>query len=228
MAPVARELSLHLGVLEPLQTKNSLEGQVQELKRILEEWGNPPLALVGYSWGAWLAFLLAARHPKLVQKLILVSSSPFEEIYAPQILENRLSRLDREEREEVGRLQKRMKDPANFARFGELMSKADFYDPLPLSAGEVELRPEIYEAVWPEGKELRKNGLLLQAGNKIECPVVAIHGDHDPHPAEGVEKPLSGILKQFRFVLLKKCGHTPWMEKQARDQFFEVLRLELG
>ncbi len=31
MAPVARELSTHGGVLEPLQTATSVEGQVEEL-----------------------------------------------------------------------------------------------------------------------------------------------------------------------------------------------------
>ena len=34
MAPVARELSSITGVLEPLQTKYSLEGQVQELREV--------------------------------------------------------------------------------------------------------------------------------------------------------------------------------------------------
>ncbi len=35
MAPVARELSSIMGVLEPLQTATSLEGQVQELHNVL-------------------------------------------------------------------------------------------------------------------------------------------------------------------------------------------------
>jgi pimeloyl-ACP methyl ester carboxylesterase len=57
--------------------------------------------------------------------------------------------------------------------------------------------------------------------------VVAIHGDYDPHPAEGVEKPLDSVLRRFRFVLLKNCGHRPWAERQARDAFYRVLEEEL-
>ena len=57
--------------------------------------------------------------------------------------------------------------------------------------------------------------------------MVAIHGDYDPHPAEGVQKPLSALIEEFRFVLLKKCGHTPWLERQAQEEFYKVLEEEL-
>ena len=57
--------------------------------------------------------------------------------------------------------------------------------------------------------------------------VLSIHGNHDPHPAEGVQKPLTAVLADFRFVLLERCGHTPWLERQARDEFYRVLRTEL-
>ena len=228
MAPVAQELSAKWGVLEPLQTRDSVGGQVEELKLALEEMATTPAVVAGYSWGAWLGFLLAARHPALVKKLILISSGPFEEKYAPQILKTRLQRLSKKERDDAEFLMTRMhEDPLAFGLFGEMMAKGDFYDPLPMRPEGVELRPDIHKSVWAEGKELRKSGKLLEEAKAIHCPVVAIHGDHDPHPAEGVQKPLSTVLKDFRFILLEKCGHTPWMEKQARDEFFRVLSGEL-
>jgi len=57
--------------------------------------------------------------------------------------------------------------------------------------------------------------------------VVALHGDYDPHPAEGVQKPLAATLKNFRFILLEKCGHKPWIERQSRDKFYAILKEEL-
>jgi len=71
------------------------------------------------------------------------------------------------------------------------------------------------------------SGKLLELGKSIKCPVVAIHGDYDPHPAEGVAEPLSRILKDFRFILLEKCGHRPWLERSARDRFYSILKQEL-
>lgn len=227
MAPVAQELSGSHGVLEPLQTKDSVEGQVEELKLVLEEMASVPAVLAGYSWGAWLGFLLAARHPALVKKLILISSGPFEEKYVSQMMETRLHRLSKKEQDDVKFLMARPEDPLAFSLMGELFSKADFYDPLPMHPEGLELKPEIFKSVWKEAAELRKSGRLLEEASAIRCPVVALHGDHDPHPAEGVQKPLAGALKDFRFVLLEKCGHTPWMEKRARDEFFQALTKEL-
>ena len=67
---------------------------------------------------------------------------------------------------------------------------------------------------------------LLEMGKQIRCPVVAIHGDYDPHPAEGVQKPLSAFMKNFRFIMLKHCGHKPWVEREAKEQFFRILKNE--
>jgi pimeloyl-ACP methyl ester carboxylesterase len=65
-------------------------------------------------------------------------------------------------------------------------------------------------------------------GNNISCSVVALHGDYDPHPAEGVEKPLYPVLRDFRFVTLERCGHNPWLEIDAKEVFYEILRRELS
>ena len=79
MAPVARELSPFRGILEPLQTAATLEGQVQELKALLEKKGALPVTLIGFSWGAMLSFIFTARYPSSVKKLILIGSGVYEE-----------------------------------------------------------------------------------------------------------------------------------------------------
>lgn len=93
MAPVARELSQICGVLEPLQTANAIEGQILELKDILENNADSPVILIGHSWGAWLSYIFAAQYPQLVKKLILVGSGSFEEKYLSTMKTNRTSRL---------------------------------------------------------------------------------------------------------------------------------------
>ena len=115
-----------------------------------------------------------------------------------------------------------------FVRFGELMNKADSFSPLPYVTGGLESNPDIYQKVWTEAGKMRSSGELLQLGNKIQCPVVAIHGDYDPHPAAGVREPLSHVLKDFRFILLEKCGHRPWFERYAQEIFYNTLRREIS
>jgi pimeloyl-ACP methyl ester carboxylesterase len=232
-APVARELSSGWGVLEPIQTKASLEGQIKELRTILEENANLPVFLIGFSWGAWLSFIFAANYPAFVRKLILIGSGPFEEKYAEGILNTRLNRLKEAERREVISLQEVLDNPAvgdkstAFARFGALFSKADAYDPIVDKSEPIDCQIEIFQSVWKEALELRRSGKLLELGKQIEWPVVAIHGDYDPHPAEGVQTPLYAILKSFRFILLANCGHKPWIERQAKDKFYKILKEEL-
>jgi pimeloyl-ACP methyl ester carboxylesterase len=77
MAPVARELSAERGVVEPLQAADSLQRQVEELRAILVDNASLPVVLVGSSWGAMLGFILSARHPELVQKLVMVGCPVF-------------------------------------------------------------------------------------------------------------------------------------------------------
>ena len=71
-------------------------------------------------------------------------------------------------------------------------------------------------------------GQLLKMGKSISCPVVAIHGDYDPHPAAGIKIPLEKVLTHFKFIQLEHCGHLPWIEKEAREPFFNILAEELA
>jgi pimeloyl-ACP methyl ester carboxylesterase len=231
MAPVARELAAEMGVLEPLQTANFVAGQLEELENTLEASDQPPFILIGYSWGAWLAYMSTAMNPVFIKKLILISCPPFEDSYTAKIMETRISHLNPAETEEALLLLSVLNSEGlkgdYFTRFGALMDKADSCDPLPHDSDVLPCSPDIYPFVWAEASKLRSSGELLRFGERITCPVVAIHGDYDPHPFQGVEEPLSHVLTDFRFVLLEHCGHHPWYERQARQPFFDILRREL-
>jgi pimeloyl-ACP methyl ester carboxylesterase len=233
MAPVARELSSYTGVLEPLQTATSVEGQIEELRAILDKEGNLPLTLVGFSWGAWLGYIFSAHYPLFVKKLILVGSGAYEEKYTGDIMKTRLNRLSGMEKEEALSLMEALNSSASaddntLARFGELISKADSYAPLPHGNEILANHYGVYRTVSEQASKFRSSGELLKLGQNIQCMVVAIHGDYDPHPAEGVKEPLSHVLRNFRFIPLKKCGHRPWLERYARDRFYDILRSEIG
>jgi len=245
MAEVARELCTGRGILEPLQTAHSLQGQVEELKGLLKESADLPVTLIGFSWGAWLSFILAARYPSMVKGLVLIGGGPFQEEYVPSIMQTRLSRLSQCEKDQMrsifaildGQNSSDCEKNRALARMGELFSKTDAFDPIdsinPVGAikhksADLDLitqcQANIYQSVWKEASHLRQTGELLQLGKKILCPVVAIHGDWDPHPAKGVREPLQAVLKSFQFIVLEDCGHRPWIEKRAKDKFYAILR----
>ena len=233
MAHVGRELSAVKGVIEPFQTETTLEGQVQELRSVLGEHGQLPITLIGFSWGAFLSWMVAARYPALVKKLILVSSAPFEERYATAITKTRLDRLKPAARAEAQSIITQMEasstpnKDALLGRLGNLLAHADAFDPVSLEDESFHCQYDVFKGVWDEASEQRRNQVLLRMAHSIQCPVVAIHGDYDPHPFEGVKEPLTRELADFRFILLKKCGHRPWIERTAGEEFFGILTREI-
>jgi pimeloyl-ACP methyl ester carboxylesterase len=236
MAPVARRLADKHGVLEPLQTELSVQGQVEELRNVLLSQASVPIVLVGFSWGAWLSILLASESPELVRKIVLVSSAVFTEASVKGLSDRRLSRLRDEERAEFQAAVGGLNDPeirnkdALLSWWGRLTSRADACDLIDdvEEADPITVSAEIFQRVWREAAEMRRTGALLHYAQSVTCPVVALHGDSDPNLAAGVFEPLSSSLADFCCVLLANCGHTPWKQRHAREQFYEVLLAEIA
>ena len=238
MAPVARRLSRNHGVLEPLQTAHSIEGQIEELRGVLSKHAQIPTVLIGHSWGAWLSLLTAARYPELCGKLILVSCAPFDESDAAHLQTRRLAHLDDKEKAEYEAAIAALEPVASavsppvssvsLEKLGRLAAKADAYAPID-DAEETDVRvsAEIYREVWKEASAMRRSGELLRRAQMVRCPVVAIHGDSDSSPAAGVAEPLAA-LPEFRLIVLPQCGHTPWLERHAKEEFYRILLSEIG
>lgn len=225
MAPVARHLSKTMGVLEPFQWCTSVPDQILELKTILEEHGNLPITLVGFSWGAFLSLTIAAQYPEYVKKLILIGCPPFSDEDAKSISQVRKNRLKPTEQNLLSKLIDELdKDPCHdkevlYNQLVNLMDKADYYLKDFTEDSILEFQHDIFEKVWPQAANLRKQGYFLDLANNIRCPVTFIHGDYDPHPIQGIQN----IIEPSQFFILEKCGHTPWNEKEAKVEFFQFL-----
>ncbi|HBR70833.1 TPA: alpha/beta hydrolase [Candidatus Dependentiae bacterium] len=232
VAPVAEELSTNHGILEPFQQSQSIEGQVKELAEILKKNASFPVTLIGYSWGTWLSLIFAANYPQLVKKLILIGTPPLKPLFGNKIMKTRLSRLTDEEQAKyttlISQFNSSTKEKNHLMKqLHHLILKTDSFAPTTSEDHIVDYNYEIFEKVWSQASDWRKKVKLLEVAKKIQCPVVAIHGDYDPHPAEETKKPLTQLLKNFKFILLEKCGHSPWIEKYAKDAFYATLKREL-
>jgi pimeloyl-ACP methyl ester carboxylesterase len=227
---LAQVLSNDYGILEPLQTATSIKGQIEELRQTLEQNAELPVTLIGHSWGAMLGYLFTAEYPTYVNKLIMVGSGLFDPSYAKNIMETILNRLSKEKQSQLHNLMKQIDENCSdsdflFHQFGKLTEEGESYDLIKVSDSEATKgQSNIYNNVWPEAEKIRASGELLAAGKKIKCPVIAIHGDFDPHPYQGVQEPLSRVLVNFTFILLDKCGHEPWNERQASDRFYNLIK----
>lgn len=168
VAPVARDLSKVCGVLEPLQTANTLDGQVEELREILEKHGDLPTVLIGWSHGSGLSCLLASRYPTIVRKLIVIGTTPFDEKYQAEIARNRLLRLSEEERAEFLSLAEIIQNSANedrsvaMSRLFQLVSRTESYASLPYKDEVLEYQPDIMISIGQEWRRLLDSSELMK------------------------------------------------------------------
>ncbi len=234
MAPVARELSKIRGVFEPLQTKDSLDGQVTELRKQLTDHAELPITLIGSSWGALLALFLTAKHMDMTEKLILVGCGVFDAHSSAKITPRRLSRLSEPKRRryeaimhELGTAPPQKRNEL-MEEWGNILDETDMYDPITKDMETIEVQYDLHMKVWSDFVALRDYpGLLKDRFSKIDKPTVVIHGEYDPHPIEGIRPFLEDCLKDIHFYILRKCGHYPWMERHAKERFFEILQHEI-
>ncbi|HEX3044565.1 MAG TPA: alpha/beta hydrolase [Bacillota bacterium] len=233
VAAIARQLAKDYGVIEPLQTQNSISELLIELDGILAANCEEPVILIGHSWGAWLALMYAAEYPDKTKQVIMIGSGPLEVKYVADIDKNRKKHLTDSERVEycsllagLGSNRTQEKD-ALMKRLGQLVEKTDNYCPFAIDTDETDILPvrgDAYSAIWNEAESLRADGRLLKLAEKLKCPVTMIHGDHDPHPFDGVRLPLEKRIGHCNAYLLEKCGHEPWKEKYAYQRFYEIIR----
>jgi len=234
MAPVAEKLSEYIGVIEPLQYADSVDGQVEELRTQLNKLADYPVTLIGSSWGAMLALFYAARYRAGLKKLILVGSGVFDAENSARIADIRYSRLSNDQKREFDQLQGTLIKAGSaeqskiLKKLGSLFSASDDYDLIEENEIPVEVDFSIHSRVWSDFVERRdRPEELRKEFSRINLPTVVIHGDYDPHPIEGIRPFLESCIDSIEFHILPRCGHYPWKEKHARDKFYGLLQKEL-
>ena len=87
---------------------------------------------------------------------------------------------------------------------------------------------EMHNKVWSEAAKLRSSGKLLTSSQNIKSKIYLIQGESDPHPVNGVTIPLQENGVQCETYVLEKCGHSPFMEKYVKDEFYKILIRAIG
>lgn len=82
---------------------------------------------------------------------------------------------------------------------------------------------EMHNLIWSEVAKLRTDGKLLEVFQKINSKIYLIQGAYDPHPVDGVRIPLQEYSVPCEVYVLEKCGHSPFIEKYAKDKFYNIL-----
>lgn len=213
------------GIVEALQSQYSIAELIEELYLQIIEYCQEKPTLIGHSWGAWLAVLFAEKYPKLCKNIILVGCPPLADKYVKEISLRRLRNLSGEESKIFQRMIDNVATDEDIKKIPSILEKSDNYY---LESSEKlivdKADNEMYNRIWNEATKLRTNGALLTAFKNIQSKLFLIQGVCDPHPIEGVIKPLEENGISCKTYILEKCGHNPFMEKYAKEKFYDILQ----
>ncbi len=230
VAPLARELGKHWHVLEPFQRGSggellSVASHVRDLNDLVLERcsGRHPI-LLGHSWGAMLALAYAAEHPAVPAALNLIGCGTFSQSARSEFqarFEARLTPTDRAQIEKLGQMG--ADADRRLAEEGRVMMRVYGYDVEDAAEDAVAFDAEAYEQTWADMLRLQSDGTYPAAFTAIRAPVVMIHGMEDPHPGPMIRDDLQKYVPQLEYKEIPRCGHSPWLERQAKEVFFETL-----
>ncbi|MEO8139114.1 MAG: alpha/beta fold hydrolase [Gemmatimonadota bacterium] len=191
--------------------------QVADLEALRRVWGFDRLTIAGYSWGGLLAMLYAIEHPARAERLALISPAPvwraardeFERRFQERTLTPALQAARRELRESG----LRERDPtAHAQRLFELAVAGYFHDPEQArSLTPFRVTERTRAEVWSSLGDFD----LRPALRELRLPALVLHGDDDPIPFDSARATADCLGAEF--VLLRDCGHVPYVE--AFDRF---------
>ena len=231
MAPVARALADTFRVLEPMQRGSggeplTIARHVDDLYKLMEERcpGVRP-ALVGHSWGAMLALAYAAAHPGHVMALALIGRGTFERAARDRMKSIQEERTDDNLRRRLEQLPEGFPNIDDQLRVrGKLIEQLDSYDPISTDGEDVVVDARANQETWQDMVRLQEEGVYPAAFASTHALVVMLHGDHDSYPGRMIRASLEPHIPQPEYREWKRCGHYPWLEKAAHNEFFVALR----
>ena len=231
--PIARRLSSSFRVLEPWQRGSGAEPltvarHVADIHELIAGRcsGRRP-ANVGESWGAMLALAYAAEHAGETGPIVLIGCGTFDPAARAEMNRRFDARTGPALREELNRLETAFPQVSErVMRLNELTRHIYLYDPLPVEPRDPDVPAfdmRAHQESWDDMMRLQASGHYPGAFARISAPVLMIHGAHDPHPGGMIRDNLKVYLPHLEYREWARCGHSPWLERFVRDEFFEAM-----
>lgn len=175
--------------------------------------GSAPCDLVGFSFGAMVAGLLASEQPQRVNRLVLVGT--------PGLGFEALGKIEIKAWRHLPQEAQRQAVHAHNLRELMLHHEASL-TPLACQMQSINAQRDRLP-----GRRLSRTDILARALEKVQCPVHLVHGEHDRF-YRGQEAQIETVLRRCpgfgRFVTVPDAGH--WVQFE-RDQAFNQVVLRL-
>lgn len=226
VARLAGDLGQRFQAYEPLQRRGgelplTVARHVEDLAAVAPSQA----LLVGWSWGAMLALSYAATFPDRVTALALVGVGTYDPEARALYQRNMATRVDRPRKEALTRALEAEADPARrdalLAQLGALADAAMTVEALdlPPAAPGLPVDATGHRQTWDDVLRLQAEGTEPARFATITAPARMFHGEEDPHPGPETHALLRRTIPHLDYVGYPRCGHTPWIERHARERF---------
>lgn len=214
-------------VLTSLDTSTiTMQLMVDDIETLRKHFGFEKWTILGHSFGGVLGAYYATLHPDRIDKLIFSSSGGINLDFLNYVGARINSRLTQQERDSLAYWSARIDggDTSHHARLQRGMALAPAY------VFEKKYVPVIAERLT-QGNSII-NGLVFEnlRAIRFDCterlrrfqrPTLIIQGKEDIIKVETAEY-AHKILPNSRLVLLEKCAHYGWLDKEA--EYFAAVR----
>lgn len=245
MRSLGEELSSHYKIVDyaqrgtvesPSDAKVSIESHINDLKLIIDKYSTKgKVVLIGHSWGANLGLLTVAKHPNLVEKLVLIGNAALNENISKIHGDTLNARYTEEVKNKLDQIETRLEEFKTDKERNSIMQErlaltSPFYhldfkteEKVPKCNWNFTTFLESIDSIW----DLIDEDKVTEELAKIKDQVVAFHGDSDPIPSQETFIYLEENVPSIKTILIKESGHFPWLEVTSRVNFLKSLIVEL-
>jgi len=180
--------------------------------------GHERVAVLGHSYGNFIALEYALAYPQRVSHLLLTGTAPAFD-YGPEIERNARERGATPEM--LAALGMQPRDDAELARLWATILPLYFYR-YDRRAEDLFRETRFSAAAMVRGAELLPHFKFLLRLSELRAPTLLLSGRHDFITPRHQAERLQASVPHARLVTFEKSGHYPWVEEP--EAFFGAVR----
>lgn len=203
----------------------NIDTYLKDIESIKDAYQIKKMDILGHSWGGFLAMRYALKDPQSIQSLLLVSSMPANSEGINGFLEGFYTRMkpyDAEFQEIINSKEFKEGSPTISEKYYGLIFKTYLYDRSKIDLLNLKLGSKEFVDGIKINNMLTKIFFtpynLLDSLKKLKVRALVIIGENDIVPVQNAQN-IADALENSKFLLLKQCGHFPYIEQPY--QFFD-------
>ena len=203
----------------------TVDQYVEDIEGLRKSLGLKKMHLMGHSFGAFLSLLYASKYPDHLYSIILVGSGAKDTISFPKQNKTVEERTSKDDTDSINKMVAAgyFNTMEGRSKLFPILWKPYVHNKENASLIKTSICDSFLLVNSHVGKSLGKSALWSNLNERLiqlTIPVLIIHGDYDPVPLSAAETN-HRVLKESKIVVLKDCGHFPFIERQ--EEFTKVV-----